>query len=343
MVPGAKDAQVLGATGAPGQSIYFDVTGKAVAGDFLGMFQRYGLERVGYPLTDERVENGRTVQYFERVRMERHPDLASKGYGVLLTRLGVDLNGGDKFAKVAPFASTSKKVYVSQTGHSLAEPFLSYWKANGGVEFFGYPIAEPMNQDGMYVQWFERARMEYHPDLAKTGKGVQLSLLGRTALGNNAPQAQPAVAQKQQLPVAQPQQAEVKLGAQESYLLKAINEQRVAAGMRRVPADGAVTELSRARSGDMAQRNYFSHATPEGTKFLDMLTSRKITYKFGGEILARNNYPVGETAEVALNSYLNSAGHKAVILDPRYTAVGIGYALSQEDEMSYFTVIFIEQ
>src|SRR5204862_348176 len=133
-------------------------------------FQRYGIERIGYPLSDERVENGQTVQYFERVRMERHPDLAAKGYGVLFSRLGWDLAGGDKFAKVAPFASTPSKVYVSETGHSLAEPFLSYWKNNGSVQFFGYPIAEPTTQDGLYVQWFERARMEYHPDLAKSGQ-----------------------------------------------------------------------------------------------------------------------------------------------------------------------------
>jgi len=333
-----RNAQVLGATGAPAQKQYFDVTGKAVASDFLNTFQRYGLERVGYPLSDERVENGQTVQYFERVRMERHPELAGKGYGVLLTRLGVDLNGGDKFAKVAPFASEAQRVYISQTGHSLSEPFLSYWKNNGGVEFFGYPIAEPMNQDGMYVQWFERARFEWHADLAKSGKGVQLSLLGRAALGGNGPQAPPVSTQKQQLPAP-----EVKLGSMESYLLKAINDQRAAAGARQVTIDGAVTDLSRARSSDMAERNYFSHTTPEGGKFISMLVDRKINFKYGGEILTRNNYPNEEAARVAIESYLNSPAHKTVMLDGRYTAVGVGYAFSPEDEMHYFTVIFIEQ
>jgi uncharacterized protein YkwD len=333
-----RNAQALGATGAPAQKQYFDVTGKAVAGDFLNTFQRYGLERIGYPLTDERVENGQTVQYFERVRMERHPELASKGYGVLLTRLGVDLNGGDKFAKVAPFASEAQRVYISQTGHSLSDPFLSYWKSNGGVEFFGYPIAEPMNQDGMYVQWFERARFEWHADLARSGQGVQLSLLGRAALGGNGPQAQTVSTQKQQLPAP-----EVKLAPMESYMLKAINDQRAAAGLRQVTLDATVTELTRARSGDMAQRNYFSHTTPEGTKFISMLVDRKVDFKYGGEILARNNYPNEEAAQVALDSYLGSPAHKAVMLDGRYTAVGVGYAFSQEDEMHYFTVIFIEQ
>src|SRR5687768_14482782 len=61
-------SQALGNTSAPTRSQYFAATGKAVKGDFLGTFERYGLERVGYPISDERIENGRTVQYFERVR-----------------------------------------------------------------------------------------------------------------------------------------------------------------------------------------------------------------------------------------------------------------------------------
>lgn len=338
MLTVARDAHVLGATGAPGRSQYFDVTGKTVNADFLDTFQRYGLERIGYPLSDERVEDGQTVQYFERVRMERHPELAAKGYGVLFTRLGVDLNGGDHFAKVASFAPTASKVYISQTGHSLAEPFLSYWKNNGSVEFFGYPIAEPMTQDGMYVQWFERARFEYHADLAPVGKAVQLSLLGKAALSGNAPQAQPISTQKQQAPAT-----EVKLSAMESYLLKAINDERAGAGQRPVTIDGAITDLARARSTDMAQRNYFSHTTPEGAKFLTMLTDRKISFKYGGEILARNNYPNDQAAQTAMDSYRSSPPHMGVMLDGRYTSVGIGYAYSPEDEMHYFTAIFIEQ
>ncbi len=339
----SSQKQVLGATGAPAQSITFAVTGKSVAGDFLASFQRYGLERIGYPLSDERVENGQTVQYFERVRMERHPDLATKGYGVLFSRLGWDLSGGDKNAKVSPFASTSNKIYVSQTGHSLAEPFLSYWKSNGGVEFFGYPIAEPVNQGGLYVQWFERARMEYHPELAKANKTVQLSLLGSAVLGNSAPQVQTAVAQKQSVAQAQTQTIGVQLSPMESAMLRAVNDQRVAAGLRPVTLDASVTDLARARSNDMAQRNYFSHTTPDGTNFLGMMGDRKISYQYAGEILARNNYPNDQAQQTALNSYLASATHKAVIFDGRYTTVGVGYTFSSEDAMHYFTVIFVQQ
>jgi uncharacterized protein YkwD len=93
----------------------------------------------------------------------------------------------------------------------------------------------------------------------------------------------------------------------------------------------------------MANRNYFSHTTPEGTQFFGMLSDRSISYKYAGEILARNNYPDDQGAEVAFNSYLNSAPHKAIIMDGRYTIVGVGYSKSAEDGMHYFTVLFIDR
>src|SRR6188472_4101916 len=90
-------ASALPSTGAPTQSQYFAPTGKTVAGDFLSTYQKFGLSRIGYPISGEQQENGTTVQYFERVRMERHPELAGKGYGVLFSRLGAEMTQGAQF------------------------------------------------------------------------------------------------------------------------------------------------------------------------------------------------------------------------------------------------------
>jgi uncharacterized protein YkwD len=346
-------SSALPATGAPSQSQFFAPTGKSVAGDFLSTYKKFGLSRIGYPISGEQQENGTTVQYFERVRMERHPELASKGYSVLLSRLGAEMTQGAQFDRVAPFSSTKAKTYFAETGHSVAEPFLSYWKANGSVSLFGYPISEPVMQDGLKVQWFERARMEYHPELASKGQTVQLTLLGSMAYAktgkstqqvkpDSAPAQAPAAAPPAAAPAAAPA-PQLALTNNESYLLKAINDQRAAAGLPAVQLNSALTDLSRSRSNDMATRNYFSHTTPEGSKFLDMLSSRGVPYKFAGEILARNNFPDDQAAPTAMDSYLNSAPHKAIIMDGRYTQVGIGYARSDEDSMHYFTVIFVQQ
>ncbi len=340
--------QALPSTSAPAHSQYFAPTGKSVAGEFLGTMERFGLERIGYPVSEEKQENGKTVQYFERVRMERHPELASKGYSVLMTRLGADM-AGTQYPKVAAFKSTSTRMYVKETGHSISSGFLTYWKSNGGVELFGYPISEPMSQDGLTVQWFERARFEYHPEFAKTGKTVQLSLLGKMAYEKTgAPQAV-NVSQQRVVPAAPapaqapPAPAQAGLSSVENYLLTAINQQRAAAGLQAVQVDGAITSLARSRSNDMAERNYFSHTNPEGKNFLPMMGERNIAYKFAGEILARNNYPDDEAAKVAIDSYLGSSAHKAIMLDGRFTLVGIGYTKSAEDEMQYYTVIFVQR
>jgi uncharacterized protein YkwD len=137
--------------------------------------------------------------------------------------------------------------------------------------------------------------------------------------------------------------AQVGLSAVENYLLTAINQQRSAAGLTPVQVDGAITGLARSRSNDMAERNYFSHNTPEGKNFLPMMSESKIAYKFAGEILARNNYPDDEAGKIAIDSYLGSSAHKAIMLDGRFSLVGIGYTKSAEDGMQYYTVIFVQR
>ncbi len=75
--------------------------------------------------------------------------------------------------------------YFAAVGHTLRQPFLGYWEANGGLPIFGYPISEPFAEvnpaDGntYIVQYFERNRFEYHPEFAGTPDAVLLGLLGR--------------------------------------------------------------------------------------------------------------------------------------------------------------------
>jgi uncharacterized protein YkwD len=69
--------------------------------------------------------------------------------------------------------------YFSETGHNCPELFATYWAAHGGVEAFGLPITETYRQDGLTIQWFERARFERHPENKDTPFEIQLGQLGR--------------------------------------------------------------------------------------------------------------------------------------------------------------------
>lgn len=48
------------------------------------------------------------------------------------------------------------------TGYTVTDPFLTFWEERGGLEIFGYPISEPLVENGISVQYFERARFEAH-------------------------------------------------------------------------------------------------------------------------------------------------------------------------------------
>lgn len=77
-------------------------------------------------------------------------------------------------------AQTSANVrYFPQTGHYVANGFLAYWEHFGGVAIFGYPITNEIQENGMTVQYFERARFEWHPGSDPARYDVELGLVGQ--------------------------------------------------------------------------------------------------------------------------------------------------------------------
>ncbi len=151
-----------------------------------------GLAVFGYPLGEAYEEISPTddkpylVQYFERARMEYHPENAP-GYRIQLGLLGRNLVGARADGPFAPVSTAPPGAQlVAATGHSLGGAFLAYWQQHGGIATFGYPISEPYDAvsptDGhVYrTQYFERARFEWHPDAG--GGAVELGLIGQDYL-----------------------------------------------------------------------------------------------------------------------------------------------------------------
>jgi hypothetical protein len=75
--------------------------------------------------------------------------------------------------------------WFAQTGHTLAYNFRRFWEQNGGLPIFGYPISEVFIEDRRPVQYFERARLEWHGDLGI----VEIGHLGRWAIQQRPPAA----------------------------------------------------------------------------------------------------------------------------------------------------------
>jgi hypothetical protein len=157
---------------------YFPETGHTIRGEFLDFFNAHGALRIfGFPITEEFPLNGRTVQYFQRARMELHPENLP-GQRVQLGLLGEEL-GKRTSAQPANGPDTYFQRYFPQTGHTAIYALLSFFDANGGVEILGFPISEygPENGKGRIVQYFQRAKMEWYPELAPEQR-VQLADLG---------------------------------------------------------------------------------------------------------------------------------------------------------------------
>jgi hypothetical protein len=171
----------------------FDETGFCVREPFLSYWLGHGgLAINGYPVSDvfpQVLENGQTynVQYFERVRMEQHPENEAP-YDVLLGQFGRLLYLTDPAQPRAQAASQLPGGrYFDATGHNLRGKFLAYWDANGGLTQFGFPISEELqetleNGQTYTVQYFERARFELHPENVAP-YDVLLGQFGRRVLG----------------------------------------------------------------------------------------------------------------------------------------------------------------
>jgi hypothetical protein len=206
----------------------FDETGYTVRGRMLVYWQEHsGLPVFGYPLSPERQEEGRTVQYFERRRFELHPDNPSP-YDVLFGRLGAELlaRRGVDWQAAAPEEPQDGCRFFAVTGRNVCDQgdgigFRTYWTNHGleldgqpGTSFaeslalFGYPLTNAAaftNPDGDTIlsQWFERARFEWHPDNPQEYR-VLLGRLGaeiQDARPQPAPDPTPAPAPTAQIRV----------------------------------------------------------------------------------------------------------------------------------------------
>lgn len=144
---------------------------------------RGGIAIFGLPISAPITRSdGLIIQYFERARLEYHARFRGTPDEVQLGLLAVELGYAvPPTSTTAPTSTTELRWYYPATGHSIAQPFRGYWQSRGGIAIFGLPISPVRSENGIMVQYFERARLELHPELRGTPYEVQLGLLGVNA------------------------------------------------------------------------------------------------------------------------------------------------------------------
>lgn len=105
----------------------------------------------------------------------------------------------------------------------------------------------------------------------------------------------------------------------EMTMLNLINEERVKAGLRHLSLSFQLQEIGRIHAKDMFSRGYFSHYNPEGQSPFDRMNKAGIEYAAAGENLA-----LAPNVYLAHQGLINSPGHRANILSPDFSKIGIG-------------------
>jgi hypothetical protein len=107
-------------------------------------------------------------------------------------------------------------------------------------------------------------------------------------------------------------------------LLSGTNGQRSGNGLGTLSIDSQLMAAAQNKANDMVARNYWSHITPDGAEPWTFITGAGYQYTTAGENLAYGF----DTSADTITGWMNSAPHRANILNGSYTQVGFGIANS---------------
>ncbi|MGH1286566.1 CAP domain-containing protein [Bacillus toyonensis] len=119
----------------------------------------------------------------------------------------------------------------------------------------------------------------------------------------------------------------------EQRVVELTNAERAKQGLPALKIDTELSKVARVKSEDMQKNNYFDHNSPTYGSPFDMMKKFGISYTSAGENIAQGQ----RTPEEVVQAWMNSAGHRANILNNGFTHIGVGYVESG----NYWTQQFI--
>ncbi|KOP69640.1 hypothetical protein AMS59_22185 [Lysinibacillus sp. FJAT-14745] len=125
------------------------------------------------------------------------------------------------------------------------------------------------------------------------------------------------------------------VSAFEQEVVKLTNAERTKAGLAPFKTDDQLMAAAREKSQDMQSKNYFSHTSPTFGSPFDRMKALGITYKSAGENIAQGQ----RTPQEVVKAWMDSPGHRANILNEKFTHIGVGYVKSG----NYWTQQFIQK
>jgi RNA polymerase sigma factor (sigma-70 family) len=99
-----------------------------------------------------------------------------------------------------------------------------------------------------------------------------------------------------------------------------VNKERASAGCDPLTEDAQLLKAAQAHSDDMAARNFFDHVNPDGADPGQRITAAGYKWSTYGENIAKGQ----QTPEAVMDSWMNSPGHRANILNCSFKDIGVG-------------------
>lgn len=121
------------------------------------------------------------------------------------------------------------------------------------------------------------------------------------------------------------------------------NEERLNRGAKAYVFDQKLAEIARRRSEDMLARGYFSHTAPDGCGITCNFEASQYETLGWGENIARyefiNGVPIGGVADIFIEQWIKSSGHRDNLLSGEFTHHGVGVSVHAGTVIA--TVIFV--
>lgn len=119
-------------------------------------------------------------------------------------------------------------------------------------------------------------------------------------------------------------------------VLELVNDERKKAGLNELTLNSNLSKMSEKRAKEISVN--FDHVRPDGSSWTTALDDYDISYSYAGENIAAGY----DSPEAVVEGWMASEGHRANILNPNFTEMGIGYYTDSSMYKYYWAQNFIK-
>lgn len=117
-----------------------------------------------------------------------------------------------------------------------------------------------------------------------------------------------------------------------------VNQERAKGGVSGLTVNEELMESAMLRAEEVSR--YFSHSRPDGSDYDSVIT---VSHNMSGENIVMHSYAISaeQYAADAMNSWMNSTGHRHNIMESGFNQIGVGVYMDEATGRVYAVQIFI--